>query len=235
MAAIAEVIPGRRRALEALAGLGCLVAAAALGAALHGTRGEVSFDRVAAHVIGPPSPVPGPVAVGLARLADRGPTALLLVVIAAAAAVLHRRVRPALATLAAGAVTQGLVLVGKRRVQRTLFGDGATFPSGHVAGATAVLVLAVLVAGHRGRRVAGVVGLCAGLLPVGAALGAIWTQSHVWSDVVGGALVGAGVPLVLWAIAVSVEPSPARLDTRSDPDNRPVRGSSAPEAGQKAR
>ena len=191
-----------------LAGGACLLAAAVMGSALHQVRGAVAFDRVAGAVVGIPSPVSGQVALFLARVADRAPIAVYLLVLATAAALLHRRARPVLAVLVAGPLTQGLVLLAKRLVDRTLFSDGPTYPSGHVAGSTVLAVLAVLVVRNRSRRVTLIVAGGVGLVPLAAALGAIWTQSHVWTDVVGGALTGAGVALLLWVVLVPVQPPP---------------------------
>lgn len=202
--------PGRTsgaRRRHALAGAGCLVAVGALGAVLHQTSGEVGFDRFAARVVGPQSsPVSPPVAIALSRLVDREPAFVLFLLLAAAAAALQRRARPVLAVVATGAVTQGLVLLAKRLVDRTLFSEGPTYPSGHMAGAVALGVLAVLVVRRRGLFAAAAVAVVAGGLVVATALGAIWTQSHVWTDVVGGGLLGAGTALVLWSAVVPCSP-----------------------------
>lgn len=187
------------RAVHLLAGGACLLVATGLGAALAGTRGSVALDRLASRLIGPPSPVSGTVALRLAQLGDRGPTVAALGVVAAAAILHQRRLRPALAVIITGAATQALVLLGKQLVDRTLFGSAPAYPSGHVAGSTAVLVLALLVAGQGDSRVRW--GVIAGgvLLPVGTALGNLWTQSHVMTDVAGGAFLGAGAALVIWS------------------------------------
>jgi len=198
------------RALQLLAGGACLLVAAGLGAALDGTRGAVGVDRLASRLIGPPSPVSGPVALRLAQLGDRGPTVAALAVIAAAAILHHRRLRPALAVVVTGAATQALVLLGKQLVDRTLFGSAPAYPSGHVAGSTAVLVLAVLVAGHADSRVRWLVVAGSLLLPVGTSLGNLWTQSHVMTDVVGGAFLGAGAALVIWTAFMPSASAPAR-------------------------
>lgn len=189
-----------------MAGAGCLLLATALGARLADVRGDVAFDRLADRVVGLPSPVSGPVAAAMSGLADRRPAAMWFLVVAVTAVALHRRLLPGVAVLATGAVTQGMVLLGKRLVHRTLFSDGPSYPSGHMAGATALLVVAVLVVRHRGPWTAWVVGGLVSILPVMAALGAIWTQSHVWTDVIGGAMTGGGVALVLWSALVWREP-----------------------------
>ena len=158
---------------------------------------------MAARLVGPQSPlVRGTAAIALSRLVDREPAALFFLLLAASAAALHRQVRPVLAVVATGAATQALVLLGKRLVDRTLFSDGPTYPSGHMAGATAILVLGVLIVRPRGPMAVAALGAAGGILALATALGAIWTQSHVWTDVVGGALLGAGTSLVLWSAIV---------------------------------
>lgn len=189
-----------------MTGAGCLLAAAALGAGLHGTGGATGLDLLAARVIGPPPPVPGSMAIAAARLADREPAFVYFLLVAAAGGLLHRHVRPIVAVLATAAAVQGLVLLGKHLVDRTLFSDGPSYPSGHMAGATAIWVLVVLLAAAQGRRAAGLVGLTIGLLPVATALGAIWTQSHVWTDVLGGGLIGTGTALLSWWVFVPTVP-----------------------------
>ena len=195
-----------------MTGAACLLAAAALGAVLHGTRGATGFDLLAARVIGPPPPVPATMAIAAARLADREPVIVYLLLVAAAGGLLHRHVRPIVAVLASAAAAQGLVLLGKHLVDRTAFSDGPSYPSGHMAGATAIWVLVVLLAAAQGRRAAGLVGLTIGLLPVATALGAIWTQSHVWTDVLGGGLIGTGTALLSWGCS-----SPPSRRTRTSP------------------
>ena len=204
------------RALQVLAACVCFLLAAGLGAALDGTRGEVPVDRLARRVVGPPSPVPDSMAIWLAHLADRGPTAAALAA-AALIAVLRRRLRLAMAVVVTGVTVHLLVGLGKELVDRTLFGSGPSYPSGHVAGATAVLSVAVLVVGPADLRLRWVMGGVLALLPVGTALGAIWTQSHVMTDVVGGALVGAGGALFVWSILVP-SPSPAKPGIEGDRD-----------------
>ena len=204
------------RALQLLAAGVCFLLAAGLGVALDGTRGEVPVDRLAGRVVGPPSPVPVPMAIWLAHLADRGPTAAALAAVALIAT-LRRRLWPALAVVVTGVTVHLLVGLGKGLVDRTLFGPGPSYPSGHVAGATAVLTVAMLVVGPADRRLRWVMGGVLALLPVGTALGAIWTQSHVMTDVVGGALVGAGGALFVWSILVPA-PSPAQPGTEGDRD-----------------
>lgn len=196
-----------RWVIPLLVGVDCLVAAAGLGLALHGTAGEVALDRASNRVVGPPSPVSGPVAIRLAELGDRGVVALALAVVAVLAASRTRSLRPALAVAVAGASAQLLVLVGKRMVDRTLFTTGSSYPSGHVAGAVTVSVLALLAARAERRRIRVAVAALAGLLPLGTALGALWTQSHAMTDVLGGALVGAGVALVAWSALVPPAPT----------------------------
>ncbi len=209
------------RAVQGLLGADCILAGSALGAALHHTRGEVAFDRVTAAVIGPPSPLPHALTLVMARLADRGPATILFLALALTAAVLHRRVRPVLAVLATGAVTPGLVLVGKRLADRTVFNGGLTYPSGHVAGSTALAVAAVLVLRGQSPCARRAVGAAAVLLPVVTALGAIWTQSHVWTDVVGGALAGAGASLLVWSALVPSQRWVTPVDLPSPPTALP--------------
>lgn len=204
-------------------GTACLLGAAALGAALDGVRGEVALDRLSRRVVGPPSPVSGPTAIRLAQLSDRGPILVALLLVAGVAAVRYRSLRPVLTVAATAALAQGLVVLGKRLVDRTLFSSGTSYPSGHVAGATAVLVLAVLVAGHDGIRIRLLVGVLVAPLVLGTALGALWTQSHVLTDVLGGGLVGAGSALVAWSV---LGPRPS-LD-RGGTAPRPAPGSRLP-------
>lgn len=193
----------------------CLLGAAALGAALDGVRGEVGIDRLSSRVVGPPSPVSGSTAVGLAELSGRAPVALALVLVAAWAGTRYRSLLPVFAVAGTALLTQGLVLLGKRLVDRTLFSSGTTYPSGHVAGATALLVLALLVSAHDGLRTRLLVGVALAVVVVATALGALWTQSHVLTDVIGGALVGAAAALLAWSAVVprTRRPRPQRPDS----------------------
>lgn len=211
-----QVMHPRSRQLAQLLGSGvCLLAAGTLGAVLDGALGPVGFDRFADRLVGPPSPSPlSPLTVSrLAQLADRGPIALALLVVALVAVAVHRRPQPALAVALAGALTQALVILGKWLVDRRLLTSGAsvppvfvpsgpTYPSGHVSGATVVLVLAVLAVAPAGRRAQVAVGGLVLVLPIGTSLGALWTNSHVMTDVIGGVLVGAGAALAVWATVV---------------------------------
>jgi len=150
--------------------------------------------------------VPEKIALAAARLADRGPVIVYLLMVAAAGGLLHRHIRPIVAAFASATAAQGLVLLGKHLVDRTAFTAGPSYPSGHMAGATAIWVLIVLVAAAQGRRAAGLVSLTIGLLPVATALGAIWTRSHVWTDVLGGGLIGTGTALLSWWAFVPTVP-----------------------------
>lgn len=205
----------RRPAKAAIASL-CLLGAAGLGASLHGVRGEVDLDRLSSRILGPPSPVSGPTALRLAQLSGRGPIVVALLLLGGWAGVRYRSLRPVVAIGGAAALAQGSVILGKRLVDRTLFSSGTSYPSGHVAGATVVLVLALLVSASDGFRTRLLVGTGLGALLVGTALGALWTQSHVLTDVIGGGLVGTGASWLTWVVVVPDGLRPRRRTTARD-------------------
>lgn len=108
-----------------------------------------------------------------------------------------RRYRDALTVLLSGLSVAGAVyfikaLVGRPRptVNPHLWADDASFPSGHAAGAAAFAVLAVWMVNGRAKPWVGVAGaLLFGLV----AASRLYFGVHYPSDVLAGALLGAGL------------------------------------------
>ncbi|MDK9495522.1 phosphatase PAP2 family protein [Streptomyces katrae] len=134
--------------------------------------------------------------------------AAVLVGAAVTACLLLRRPRAAVLVVAGAALAVGTATLLKSVVGRTIHGDNLSFPSGHTAFATALaLVAALLATGRLGLgRTAGTSLVLAAALIAGAAMG--WAQvalgAHYPTDVLGG-----------WCTALAVVPATAWLVDRT--------------------
>lgn len=132
----------------------------------------------------------------IVHLGDPGPLALLVVLVALAAAAMRRGVVFALVAPPCAVLVSGVVL--KPLVGRTL-GEGLAYPSNHMTGVGAVLVVIwVLVASCRGWPRGARWTIFAVLLVVGAGHAATLAalSLHYATDTVGGACVAVAVVLV---------------------------------------
>ena len=90
--------------------------------------------------------------------------------------------------------------------------DEGSFPSGHVANAaTIAIALGLILALDRGRRWVWMLGA---LYIVAMALSRTYLGVHWLTDTIGGALLGAGVAVIVWvpfARALAREPRPRRV------------------------
>lgn len=131
--------------------------------------------------------------------------ATILVAAAVAACLLLRRPRAAVLTLAGAGLTVGSTSLLKHVVGRTIHGGYLSFPSGHTALATALALVAALVATgmlRLRRRAATLLPLVAAAL-AGAAMG--WAEvalgAHYPTDALGGyATALAVVPATAWLV-----------------------------------
>lgn len=130
--------------------------------------------------------------------------AATLVVAAVTGCLLLRRPRAAVLVVAGVGTTVGTATLLKHLVGRTIHGDNLSYPSGHTAFATALALMAALLAtGRLGLgRTAGTSLVLASALVAGAAMG--WAQvglgAHYPTDVLGG-----------WCTALAVIPATAWL------------------------
>ena len=119
----------------------------------------------------------------------------------AGALVLARRPLGAAVFLLASVLSAGLVV-----------SDEGSFPSGHVANAaTIAIALGLILALDRGRRWVWMLGA---LYIVAMALSRTYLGVHWLTDTIGGALLGAGVAVIVWvpfARALAREPRPRRV------------------------
>lgn len=130
------------------------------------------------------------------------------------------------------------ILVGRERppaLTRLINETNLSYPSGHVAGTTALVgvVLLVYLAGRPGRARAWAAGVAGALIVAAIALTRIYLGVHWLSDTVGGALLGATVVLTVAAVVASFPALDIRTLPRSpapapplpaEPDQPPVRG-----------
>ncbi|MCX5088560.1 phosphatase PAP2 family protein [Streptomyces sp. NBC_00365] len=135
--------------------------------------------------------------------------AAMLIVAAVTGCLLLRRPRAAVLVVAGAAVTVGTATLLKHLVGRTIHGAGnLSYPSGHTAFATALALMAALLATRRLGlgRTAGTSLVLASALVAGAAMG--WAQvglgAHYPTDVLGG-----------WCTALAVIPATAWLVDRT--------------------
>ncbi|WP_329375344.1 phosphatase PAP2 family protein [Streptomyces sp. NBC_01483] len=134
--------------------------------------------------------------------------AATLVLAAVTGCLLLRRPRAAVLVVAGVAVTVGTATLLKHLVGRTIHGDNLSYPSGHTAFATALALMAALLATRRLGlgRTAGTSLVLASALVAGAAMG--WAQvglgAHYPTDVLGG-----------WCTALAVIPATAWLVDRT--------------------
>ncbi len=188
---------GRRRA-AALA-VACLIVTAGLGAAFAGQGLPDAADRWAdAVIVARLGQVPGVISVtDLGTLFVAGP----ICVAAVAACAAFRRYRAALLVIIAVPVTVGLTeAVLKPLIDRTNNG-GLTYPSGHTATVTAMVVAAVVVlTGPARPALPGLArrllaGLALAAVPV-VAVALVAIQYHYLTDTIGGAGLATAVVLV---------------------------------------
>lgn len=143
---------------------------------------------------------------------------IVVPLVIAGALVLARRPLGAAAFLLASALSAGLVQVlkaafGRARPELMLVtSDEGSFPSGHVANAaTIAIALGLILALDRGRRWVWMLGA---LYIVAMALSRTYLGVHWLTDTIGGALLGAGVAVIVWvpfARALAREPRPRRV------------------------
>jgi undecaprenyl-diphosphatase len=133
--------------------------------------------------------------------------AVTLVAAAVTGCLLLRRPRAAVLIVAGVGMTVGTATLLKHLVGRTIHGDNLSYPSGHAAFATALALMAALLATRRLGlgRTAGTSLVLASALVAGAAMG--WAQvglgAHYPTDVLGG-----------WCTALAVIPATAWLVDR---------------------
>ncbi|HEY0450385.1 phosphatase PAP2 family protein [Actinophytocola sp.] len=129
-----------------------------------------------------------------------------LVVLLTAVSLLLRRPRMAVLVVLGTGLTITATTAIKPFVNRHIHGDFLSYPSGHTASATALAMIAVMLAWHRLRPVAAFALMLAVALVVGAA--AAWAQAglvaHYPTDTVGG-----------WCTALAVVPATAWLIDRA--------------------
>lgn len=203
------------------AGLGAVAALAALAVAVFGVlaAGESrpgavdGWLRPAEHVAGQPWR-------NVALAADfwgEPVGAAALVLVSVAVCLVLRRPRAAVLLVAGAGIAVGATMVLKPLVGRTIHGGHLSYPSGHTAFATALaLVAAMLATGRLGLgRGAGTSLVLGAALVAGAAMG--WAQvaldAHYPTDALGG-----------WFTALAVVPATAWLTDRSADIVRSRRG-----------
>lgn len=127
-----------------------------------------------------------------------------------------------LVTVAIAAVANTLMktLIGRERppaVSHLINETDLSYPSGHVAGTTALVgvVLLVYLAGRPGRVRAGIAALGAALIVVVIALTRLYLGVHWLSDTIGGALLGTTVVLAVAAVVASLPILDIRARTSS--------------------
>ncbi|WP_405982498.1 phosphatase PAP2 family protein [Streptomyces sp. NBC_00158] len=161
-----------------------------IGTAVYGVGPSLRYVALATDFLGEP--------VGAAVLVGAAVTLCLLL----------RRPRAAVLVVAGAALAVGAATLLKSVVGRTIHGDNLSFPSGHTAFATALaLVAALLATGRLGLgRTAGTSLVLAAALAAGAVMG--WAQvalgAHYPTDVLGG-----------WCTALAVVPAAAWLVDRT--------------------
>lgn len=217
---------GRRPAAVVLppslrAGLGLVAALAALlvlvlGIRYAGEGGPTAVDaRIQAEVdgVGPPW---RSVALAVDALGEPAGAAALVVAMVAGCLLL-RRPRAAVLVVAGAGITVGATTLLKHLVGRTIHGGYLSYPSGHTAFATALAVVAVLLATRRRGRDGlgggpggrtGVLLVLAAALPAGAVMG--WAQvalgAHYPTDAFGGWCTAlAVVPATAWSVDRTAE------------------------------
>lgn len=203
---------------------GCAGLWIALTAALLSTGGAVQrLDAaVRSAVLSQPSDPLLDLAVRACVLVgQRGLWLPLLGLVAVTSSRRHRRLRPLAVTVGALAVLTALVAVAKQVIARTapaagtdtVLAGGASYPSGHAAGATvAYVLLALLLTAEGGwlgpgRRTPALV--CAAGLSALTGIGVVLRDYHWTSDSVAGWLLGAVVVLAASTMLADDQPVPA--------------------------
>ncbi|MFF2389652.1 phosphatase PAP2 family protein [Agromyces sp. NPDC058104] len=205
----AASVPTVRRRAPLIGGIAAVVTAALLGFVIMGRQGGLPFEvdeEWAEDVLTWRGPV-GDIFSYFMNALGGGIIAVFVIPLGTAIVLLLlRRPWAALYFVLASAVSAGVV-----QVLKTLFGrarpedmivvsDYGSFPSGHVANAATIAVAVGVIVPRVWVWVLGVV------YTVLMAVSRTYLGAHWFSDTVGGALVGAGVALVLWVVfAVPLE------------------------------
>lgn len=206
--AAASVRTVRRRA-PLIGGVVAVVTAALLGFVIMGRQGGLPFavdEEWAEDVLALRGPV-GDVFSYFMNALGGGVIAVFVIPVGAAMVLLLlRRPWAALYFVLASALSAGVVQILKsffgraRPEDMIVVSDYGSFPSGHVANAATIAVAFGVIVPRLWVWVLGAV------YTVLMAISRTYLGAHWFSDTVGGALVGAGVALVLWAVfAVPLE------------------------------
>ena len=198
---------GRRAPL--VGGIAAVVTAALLGFVIMGRQGGLPFEvdeEWAEDVLALRGPV-GDVFAYFMNALGGGIIAVFVIPVGAAIVLLLlRRPWAALYFVLASALSAGVVqilksLFGRARPEDMIVvSDYGSFPSGHVANAATIAVAVGVIVPRLWVWVLGAV------YTILMAISRTYLGAHWFSDTVGGALVGAGVALVLWAVfAVPLE------------------------------
>ncbi|GAA1778605.1 phosphatase PAP2 family protein [Agromyces lapidis] len=204
----ASVRTVRRRA-PLIGGIVAIVTAALLGFVIMGRFGGLPFEvdeQWAEEVFAMRGPVGDVFAYFMNALGGGVIGVFVIPVGTAVVLLLVRRPWAALYFIAASAASAGVVQVLKSAFGRArpedmiVVSDFGSFPSGHVANAATIAVAVGVIVPRLWVWVLGA------LYTVLMAISRTYLGAHWFSDTVGGALVGVGVALVLWAIfAVPLE------------------------------
>lgn len=174
-----------------------------------------------------------------------GPAGTIVIGVAVAAYLAWRTRRLAPGAVVLGAVAIATVanaamklFVGRERppaLTRLIDETNQSYPSGHVAGTTALVgvVLLVYLAGRPGRPRAWIATVAGALIVAAIALTRLYLGVHWLSDTVGGALLGATVVLTVAAVVASFPALDIRTRPQSsapapplptEPETPPIRG-----------
>lgn len=189
----------RRRVLVA-AGCGVLLIAALLGWLIALRHGVLGLDEAwATGIVELRGPVGDAVAYGMNRLGGGVIGVFIVPVGGAVILVILRRPWAAAFFIVASAASAGVVQLlkhafGRARPEDMLVtSDFGSFPSGHVANAATLAVVVGVIVPRLWVWIAGA------LYTVLMALSRTYLGAHWLTDTIGGALVGVGVALVVWA------------------------------------
>lgn len=207
-----------RRVLLA-AGLGGLLAATLLGLLVAVRQGVVGIDELwETGMVELRGPVGDAIAFTMDRLGGGIIGVFVVPVVGAVVLLLCRRPWGAAYFVVASAASAGVVQVlkqffGRARPEDMLVtSDFGSFPSGHVANAATIAVVVGVIVPRVWVWVAGAA------YTVLMALSRTYLGAHWLTDTIGGALVGAGVALLLWAVfALPLERERLRWPRGSDP------------------
>ncbi len=140
----------------------------------------------------------------IVSLGDTTTYLILVTLVVLAALVLRDRISALVAVAACPLAMLLTEIIGKPLVGRRE-GDSYGFPSGHSTAIAAVVAVAVLLAYRRGRRWGLVAVAPAAVVVPAMGLALVRVHLHMFSDTVGGALVGGGTVLGLaWLASVLI-------------------------------